>query len=132
MKEIYVNFEGYKWNNYDFPNKSGVYVIYSTYLKDDRRIVGKLNYIGKSNDLKRRILEHGNSDYPIDRKYCYSFCVLNEEETSIVEAALIRKCQPVDNINYKESYPYDEVSIVISGYHKDIPDIITITDENEK
>ena len=126
MKKIYIEFEGYKWDSYTFPETDGIYAIYSTYSSGEGRNVGKLQYIGKSNNLNRRIKEHACSDYPRENKYCYSFCELYEDECILAEAALINRCKCGGNTDFVDNYPYENVSLYISGEHKDIPTKIII------
>ena len=130
MRSIYVEFEGYKWDSYSFPEKTGIYVIYSTYSSGDGRNVGKIKYIGRSSDIQRRIKEHSVDDYPSENKYCYSYCELEEEESKLVEAALIYKCKTAGNTKFIDNYPYEDVCLFISGEHKDIPSKVVITNKN--
>lgn len=122
MRQIKVLFKGYYWCKNTFPETSGVYAIYST---NDNK-VSKLCYIGRSNNIDRRIKEHANSDYPAKDKYCYSYCELSEYQAKLSEAALVNECQPIGNDQYKDEYPedYESVELIIEGEHYQIPNTI--------
>lgn len=40
MKKIEINFRGYKWDDYDFPETSGIYGIYSTSKNQQGEYIG--------------------------------------------------------------------------------------------
>ena len=127
MYKINLEFQGYFWNTYDFPETNGVYCIYATFVGNDgKRNVGELLYVGKSNNIARRISEHAREDYIAREKYCYTFSELSSQQAKLAEAALVSECKPEGNTDFIDGYPeeYEAVEIYVGGKHKSIPDQI--------
>lgn len=121
---INLNFKGYQWDDYDYPQCYGIYGIYKSKKNEEKKwTVGKLVYVGISDNLNRRIKEHSNSDYPSNGKYCYIYCETKEENARLAEAAIVNECKPEGNTDFIDEYPenYDHVKLKICGKHKDIP-----------
>jgi len=101
----------------DLLNSPGVYL-----FKDKE---GKIIYIGKSNNVKNRILNHINS--PIGTK---SFYIVNEsydleviytqDETKayLLEEKLIKKYQPKYNVQFKDDKTYPYLAVTQDEYPK--------------
>lgn len=121
MKESYsVNLSGYNLKGENLLNGSGVYCVYRCVDNGDTVSIKELIYIGESSNVADRVscheklpdwkrrLQHGET-------LCYSSGAVNSYDRVRVEAAMINKHKPVVNVEYKNSFPFDETTISLSG-----------------
>ena len=123
-KDYSLDFQGY-WlerNGRDVPAASGVYCVYAcTYSgTTDKVSLRLLIYIGESGDVRGRILNHEKlSDWRAHlrggEELCFSFASVGSTDRERVEAALIFHHKPVENIEFKNSFPFDTTNITTSG-----------------
>ena len=110
-------FDGY-WreiNKSYLPTYAGVYVVQSCVYNKDKGTVtlNKLIYIGKADSsIKDRVIEHEKLNYwkkelKSGEELCYSSTPISTDYNERVEAALINANQPIINIEYKNSFPFD-------------------------
>jgi len=90
-----------------------------------------LIYIGEADDVNQRIKSH--EKWP-EWKYslgggeelCFSFAHLESTYRERVEVALIFKHKPPVNDDYKDSFPFDKTTILISGATELLFQIFTV------
>lgn len=135
-KTFEQTFEGY-WreiNKHSLPTYSGVYIVQSCTHNKEKGIVDlkKLIYIGKADsNIKDRVQNHEKlEDW---KKYlkpgeqlCYSCTELSSLYNERVEAALINKNQPIVNVEYKNSFPFDKTHVNSSGRYSTLIEKITV------
>ena len=120
-------FNGYRLesNIKTLSTKSGVYGVYRCIYNREKDTVDlkELIYIGKADDINDRINTHEKwDDWKTYLKrgesicFCYTFIDKNYNER--VEAALINYNQPPENIEYKNSFPFDKTTVNCSGRHR--------------
>ena len=85
-----ANFIGMPSDIFFIPEKSGVYFFWDTYYDD------KIIYIGKSKNLKKRLIKHHDKIDP-DCAPLVSFLLFPEAEISYIEAYYIGVYRPRDN-----------------------------------
>ncbi|WP_370089971.1 GIY-YIG nuclease family protein [Ekhidna sp.] len=120
-------FNGYRRepNIKSLSNEPGVYGVYRCKYNEKGKTVTliQLLYIGKADDLNKRINNH--EDWDVWRRklksgeqicFCYSF--VDKSNNERVEAALINSNQPPLNIEYKDSFPYDKTTVNCTGNHE--------------
>lgn len=123
-KTIYLTFNGYwrELNISGIPKKSGVYVVYECFYNQQTNKVDLKNiiYVGEAEDVNDRIANHEKWDEW--RKYCatynqicFSFAPVISPDKDRAEAALIYKHKPPVNDEYKDTFPFDETTISLSG-----------------
>lgn len=105
-------------------SSSGIYGVYRcTYDKiKDIVSIKQLIYIGKADDLNNRLNNHEKlNDW---KNYlqrgeilCICYSLVSKDYNERVEAALINNNQPIENIEYKTSFPFDKTNITLSGRH---------------
>lgn len=124
MKNIKLTFKGYwRAEKSEFiPEKAGVYLVYKCtyYPSSDTVSLSDLIYIGKSNNVNRRVQEHLQANDLIEsiqsgETLCFSFAEVPEGELELVENALIFAQQPKYNHKGKESYLYEDAGFSIEG-----------------
>ena len=126
-KTFNQEFKGYRLESdiKSLSTNSGVYGVYRCIHDKDKDNVSlkELIYIGKADDLNDRINNHNKwDDWRTYLKkgeiicFCYTFVdkVYNER----VEATLINSNQPPENIEYKDSFPFDKTIVNCSGKHQ--------------
>jgi len=119
-----IEFDGY-WreeNKEGVPKKSGIYCVYScVHNKDKKNIsIKKLIYIGESKNVNSRI--DGHEKLPDWKKHlnlgeelCYNFGPVSLSSRARCEAAMIFKHKPPENIEYVNSFPFDQTTMRLSG-----------------
>ena len=123
-KTISLDFDGY-WrevNKGGIPAKSGVYLVYVCRHNEIQGTVSldKLIYIGEAEDVQDRIANH--EKWPEWRKYvpqgseiCFSFAGVTSPDRERAEAALIYHHKPPCNIEYTDSFPFEETTVKSTG-----------------
>lgn len=119
-----IEFDGY-WreaNKGGVPSKSGIYCVYTcTYNKQEKTVsLNKLIYIGESGNVSTRIANHEKqedweSHLKTGEVLCYSFGSVPSASRVRCEAAMIFKHKPPENTEYKNSFPFDQTSMNLSG-----------------
>ena len=104
------------------PHKSGVYIM--------RDAAGEILYIGKANDLSKRVAQYFNSNQenvknqalaPLVRRIDYILCQ-SEREALLLERRLINENQPFFNVMWKDGKTYPYLKITLG---EDYPRILT-------
>ena len=126
-KNIKLEFDGY-WRepNIDvaggIPNSSGVYCVYECSYREQPKhfSVTKLIYIGESGTVRDRI--KGHKKWPKWRKecgsgkqICFTFAPRSATDRERAEAAMIFEHKPPVNTEYKDTFPFDETTMSLSG-----------------
>ncbi len=134
-KTINLTFDGY-WrdeNSAGIPNASGIYLVYT--CTRDRQAgqvtLHKLIYIGESDQVRNRI--QGHEKRPKWQKHlapgqelCYSFAPIGNPDRQRAEAALIYHHKPPVNDEYKDSFPFDDTTVISGGKCKFIEPSFTV------
>ena len=119
-----IEFDGY-WrdqNKGGVPAKSGIYCVYECTFNAQANTVSlnKLIYIGESENVHDRI--DGHEKYDDWKKHvrsgnelCFSFGAVPGASRERCEAAMIFKQKPPENTEYRESFPFDETTMNLSG-----------------
>lgn len=104
------------------PSHSGVYFVYvGTYNPEQKTVaLHKLIYIGESSDVQNRIATHKKwQDW---KKYLgkgqelwFSTTPVAPTYRERVEAAYIFKHKPPVNTEYRDSFPFDETTVISKG-----------------
>ncbi len=123
-KTIEIKFEGY-WRDEDKSGVSVHSVVYCVYeckynKNNDSVSLLKLIYIGEADNVQERIANH--EKYQDWRKHvrfgnelCFSFGPVLPTDRERAEAAMIFKHKPLENEEYKYSFPFDQTTISLSG-----------------
>lgn len=96
----------------NFPESSGVYIFY-----DDS---GKVIYVGKAKNLKKRILSYFNDTSPKSRyilkraKNVEYYITDSETEALILEAVLIKRHKPVMNVQLRDDKQYPLLKLTLN------------------
>jgi len=139
-KTINLDFDGY-WrevNKSSIPKRAGVYAVYvCKYIKPEKKgakatvTLKKLIYIGEAENVNERISEHDKwSDWrkkvPEGSVICFSFAGATSPDRERAECALIFYHKPTCNDECKDSFPYEETTVISKGEHKFIKSPITV------
>ncbi len=119
-----IEFDGY-WrdeNKDGLSSKSGVYCVYSCIYNRSKNTVSikKLIYIGEAVNVNSRVANHEKYDdwrshLKSDEELCFSFGGVGAEDRDRCEAALIFKHKPPENEEYVNSFPFDQITMRLSG-----------------
>jgi excinuclease UvrABC nuclease subunit len=123
-QEFAIEFKGY-WREEkvsNIPSESGVYCVYECTHNEEKKTVSihKLIYIGESCNVNERITKHEKRE---DWKkhvrpgnvLCFNFAYVESNHRDRVEAALIYKHKPLENVDYKYNFPFDDTKLEIIG-----------------
>ena len=139
-KTIKLNFDGY-WrevNQSEIPKKSGIYAVYvCEYNKPEKEgekgsvTLKKLIYIGEAEDVNDRISKHEKweewrKELSEGTEICFSFANVDSPDRERAECALIYHHKPTCNDECKDSFPYEETTVISDGLHKFIESPITV------
>lgn len=134
-KTITLNFDGY-WrevNKAGIPAKSGVYAVYVCKYNPSEKTVTlkKLIYIGEAEDVNDRIEHHEKweewrEEVPEGSEICFSFAGVTSPDRERAECALIYHHKPDCNDECKDSFPYEDTTVVSTGKHTLIESPITV------
>jgi excinuclease UvrABC nuclease subunit len=130
-----LNFKGYWLESHidSVPIEPGIYCVFAcTFNKQTKTvIITKLIYIGEADDVNQRIKNH--EKLPSWRKalsfgeeLCFSFAHLDSPNRTRAEASLIFKHKPPLNDDYKDSFPFDKTTILITGVSELLVPIFTV------
>ena len=123
MKEFSVEFHGClrEFFKSNLPTYPGIYCVYTcTYNPVNNKVVlKKLVYIGQSDNINYRINHHERlpdwkKHLKDDEILCYSYANIDGDKER-VEAAMIYKHKPPCNIEYRDSFPFPDTIVNISG-----------------
>ena len=124
MKTYTLNFNGY-WreaNKGGIPSVPGIYLVYRCIYNRIANTVSLLElvYIGQSDNVKRRINEHSDTNdlgacLRQGEELCYSVAEIRIQDLGLVENALIFAQKPRMNAIGKKSYNYPDASFNIGG-----------------
>jgi len=119
-----INLKGYWLESHiaSIPFEGGIYCVYVCRFNEKTRnvILNKLLYIGEADDLNQRIKNHEKwqewrKALSLGEELCFSFAHFDSPNRTRVEAALIFKYKPPVNDDYKDSFPFDKTTILLSG-----------------
>jgi len=140
VKTINLNFDGY-WrevNKSGIPPRSGVYAVYvCMYIKPKEEgakgtvTINKLIYFGEAEDVNDRISKHEKwpewrKEVPTGSEICFNFAGVTSPDRERAECALIYYHKPKCNDECKDSFPYEETTVVSTGEHVLIKSPITV------
>lgn len=123
-KTISLSFAGY-WrevNKGSVPAESGIYLVYVCRYNETKDTVtlDKLIYIGEAEDVNDRIANH--EDWPKWHRYvptgseiCFSFAGIASPDRERAEAALIYYHKPPCNVEYVDSFPFEDTTVESTG-----------------
>ena len=124
MKSFTLNFSGY-WRESKkehIPGFTGIYLVYRCVYNpsSDTVTLRELVYIGQSDDVNERILQHSqNRDFQrvlfLGEELCYSVSEVQKKDLDLVENALIYAQQPKLNNQGKDSFRYQDCSFNLVG-----------------
>lgn len=123
-KTFNQEFKGYRLESglNSLTTDSGVYGVYRCIYDKDANTVSlkQLIYIGKANDLNDRLNNHGDKDdwksyLKTGEVLCFNYSLVNTSYNERVEAALINSNQPPENIEYRNSFPFEKTTVICSG-----------------
>ena len=120
-KTINLDFRGY-WrevNKGGIPEKSSVYLVYVCRHNESKKTVtlDKLVYIGEAENARDRITNHEKwpewrTHVPKGSEVCFSFAGVTSPDHERAEAALIFYHKPPCNIEYIDSFPFEDTTVV--------------------
>jgi excinuclease UvrABC nuclease subunit len=108
----------------EIPEAPGIYCVYTGEVNMSRSVVSDLHliYIGESKNVNRRLANHERkTDWESHlnnfEELCYSFAHMtcSEDERVRVEAAMIYHHKPIENDEYTDNFPYEDIEIEIRG-----------------
>lgn len=124
MEQFNLNFIGYyrQIKSASIPKLNGVYCVYECFynIREDTVSINKLIYIGESTNVHDRINNHERiADWRAHVRpantLCYSCAPTEDIYRERIEAALIYEHKPVENIEYKDYFPFDATSVGTTG-----------------
>lgn len=124
-KTINLNFNGY-WrevNKSGIPSSSGVYAVYVCRYNpppENYVTLDKLIYIGEAEDVNDRISNHEKweewrEEVPAGSEISFSFAGVTSPDRERAECALIYHHKPTCNDECKDSFPYEDTTVVSTG-----------------
>lgn len=124
-KSYSLFFEGY-WraiNASGLPAKSGIYCVYAgTHnIQMDTVWLRKLIYIGEAANVRNRVITHDRwQDWERELEsgevLCFSSALIApQSDRQRAEAAMIYQHKPPCNVEYVQSFPYEQTTITTSG-----------------
>lgn len=122
-KTINLEFGGY-WREVNMkyvPNESGIYLVYvcRNNKETNKLTLDELIYIGEAEKVNDRISEHEKwkewrKKVPKGSEICFSFAEITTDRER-AECALIFYHKPDCNEECKESFPYEETTVISKG-----------------
>lgn len=125
VKTINLDFRGY-WrevNKSGIPAESGVYAVYVCKYNPppkDNVTLNKIIYIGEAENVNTRISDHEKweewrEEVPEGSEICFSFAGAPSPDRERAECALIFYHKPNCNDECKDSFPYEDTTVVSTG-----------------
>lgn len=124
VQSFNVPIQGY-WRDKDksgIPNHSGVYFVYGATFnqQNDKVNLHQLIYIGESDNVNTRIQNHDKYDewkryLSTGQELCFSLSAVIGDNKIRVEAAYIFKHKPPLNTEYKDTFPFDQTTVISDG-----------------
>lgn len=135
-KSYALNFDGY-WrtpNISGLPPSSGIYCVYAcTHNVQEKTVsIRKLLYIGEAANVKDRVPGHERwQDWEQElrqgEELCFSAALIApESDRRRAEAAMIHHHKPPCNVEYVDSFPYDQTTISTSGKNAELDSQFTV------
>jgi hypothetical protein len=91
----------------------------------------RLIYIGEAEDVNDRIVNH--ADWPKWRRYvpegsgiCFAFAGITRPEREFAEAALIYYHKPPCNVEYVDSFPFEDTTVESTGKCEELSSPVTV------
>lgn len=104
------------------PNKSGVYTVYrSSYdATKDTVDLKEILYIGESGAVRDRLADHERTEdwkghLSRGEVLCFNFAQVASSSRERVEAALINRHKPPENVEYVDSFPFHQTIVTTAG-----------------
>lgn len=124
-KTYTLDFEGY-WrapNIGGLPANSGIYCVYvCTYNSHNKTVsLRRLLYIGEAANVRSRVAEHGRwKDWErklkLGEELCFNAALISPaSDRERAEAAMINQHKPPCNVEYVNSFPFDQTAIRTMG-----------------
>ena len=119
-----ISFYGFlrEVNSRFIPAMNGVYCVYACTNNwwDNTVSIRKLIYIGESSDVRKRIQGHERkADWRrhllFGEELCYNVAFVHPYVRLQVEAALIHYHCPPENTEYVYAFPFEQISLTLSG-----------------
>ncbi len=130
-----LNFKGFWLESHidSIPFDSGIYCVYACSFNKQTKtvIINKQVYVGEADDVNQRRKNHEKwPDWKKALSYgeelCFSFAHFDSPNRTRVEAALIFKHKSPINDDYKDSFPFDKTTILLSGATELLFQIFTV------
>ena len=109
-------------NKGSLPSTGGIYCVHEcTYNTSESTVtLHKIIYIGESEDINDRVNNHERlKDWQkhvrAGNELCYSYTTIGSNDRERVEAAFISHHRPIENTEYKDSFPFDKTIVKSSG-----------------
>ena len=129
-----LEFKGYwvedKWSS--LPKESGIYCVYAATRSERTQNLAKprLLYIGEAEDIRKRVPQNRKDrrdkwkrKLTGDEILCVSYASIEpESDRERAEAAMINWHQPPCNTEYRDSFPFQQTTIVTSGKNTTLED----------
>lgn len=136
-KSFALNYEGY-WrepNIGGLPASSGIYSVYACIHNraGDTVTLNRLIYIGESADVRTRVKGHDRwSDWRRQlrsgEELCFNAALIGPEADRLrAEAAMIFRHKPPCNVEYRDSFPFDQTTISTSGRNALLEALFTVS-----
>jgi hypothetical protein len=134
-RKIILSFDGY-WrevNERSIPPESGIYLVYVCRYNEtsDEVTLDRLIYIGEAGDVNDRIVNH--ADWPKWRRYvpegseiCFAFAGVTKPDREFAEAALIYYHKPPCNVEYVDSFPFEDTTVESTGKCAELSSPVTV------
>lgn len=134
MNILTLEFEGY-WLESTLPfdyNPSGIYGVYTCSDSMAGVRIHRLLYIGESTRIFSRIRDHTKSQLwkkhvRLGQSLCFNLAYVHDDALrKIAEASMIYEHKPPCNMDYKDSIPYNQITVRTSGANSLMKSIFTI------
>ncbi len=104
------------------PFESGLFCVYECTYDEQKNTVSlnKLLYIGEADNARDRIANHEKYDQwkkhvRPGNELCFSFGAKGKFNRERCKAAMIYKHKPPKNTEHKDSFPFDQTKVILSG-----------------
>ena len=135
-KSYTLDFDGY-WRTPNIswlPAKSGIYCVYACTYNQQEKIVSikKLLYIGEAENVNKRVSEHERwqdweGELRRGEELCFNAALISpESDRQRAEAAMIHHHKPPCNVEYVDSFPFEQTTISTSGKNAELDGHFTV------
>ena len=131
-----LTFNGY-WrepNIAGIPTDAGIFCVYVCTFNPTEKTVALLEliYIGESENVRKSVGEHHlwptwrAKKTAHDQQICFSFAPVTMEHCERIAAALIHANKPPINSDFKDSFPFGETIVSVTGRASHLHPTITV------